>query len=78
MIFWKDKRCGDNMLSVSFPSLFALVDSKDIWVEDVWNYVEGRRGGGGILVFLVLLMIRRWIAWRDFYHVCMGRECVGM
>ena len=26
------------MLHVLFPSLFALAISKDVWVEDVWNY----------------------------------------
>ena len=27
--FWKDIWCGDELLCVSFPSLFALVVSKD-------------------------------------------------
>ncbi|RVX10684.1 hypothetical protein CK203_018196 [Vitis vinifera] len=38
--FWKDKWCGDELLCTTFPSLFAIVASKD-WVVDVWN--TGRR-----------------------------------
>ena len=33
--FWKDKWCGDFPLCVSFPSLFALFDSKEVWVVDI-------------------------------------------
>ena len=30
---------------MSFPSLFALADSKEAWVEDVWIFlIEGGRG----------------------------------
>ena len=44
--FWKDKLCGDTPLSVYSPSLFALIDLKEAWVEDVWNsLVEVGRGG---------------------------------
>ncbi|KAL6347606.1 hypothetical protein AAG906_026134 [Vitis piasezkii] len=32
--FWKDKECGNNTLCDSFPSLYALADSKDAWVAD--------------------------------------------
>ena len=33
--FRKDKWCRDDLLGASFPSLFALVDSKDAWIEGV-------------------------------------------
>ncbi|RVW40434.1 Protein arginine N-methyltransferase 2 [Vitis vinifera] len=39
--FWKDIWCGDKPLCVSFPSLLALVVSKDAWVKDVWRCNEG-------------------------------------
>ena len=32
--FWKDKWCGNNTLRDSFPSLYALADSKDAWVAN--------------------------------------------
>lgn len=44
--FWKDKWCGDSPLCLSFSSLFALADSKEVWVEDIWDFsAEGGRGG---------------------------------
>ena len=57
MKFWKDKWYGDNLLSASFPFLFGLANSKDVWVEDVLNYSTKERVG--ILVSLNLLMIGR-------------------
>ena len=33
----EDKWFGDEPLCVSFPSLFAIVVSKDAWVADLWN-----------------------------------------
>ena len=39
--FWKDKWCGDEPLSVSFPSLFALATSKEAWVVDLWSHSNG-------------------------------------
>lgn len=40
--FWKDKWCEDELLSVSFPSLFAPAASKEVWVADMWNStIEG-------------------------------------
>ena len=39
MGFWKDKWCGDELLCTTFPSLFAIVASKD-WAVDVWNTVD--------------------------------------
>lgn len=35
--FWLDKWCGDEPLRSSFPSLFALTNSKEAWVADVWS-----------------------------------------
>ncbi|RVW30273.1 putative glucose-6-phosphate 1-epimerase [Vitis vinifera] len=32
-----DKRCSDELLCISFASLFALATSKEAWVRDVWN-----------------------------------------
>ena len=68
VLFLKDRWCGDNLLCVLYPSLFALLISKDAWVVNVWNSSVERGGGGevGILVSLDLLMIGRWIVWRDF------------
>ena len=42
--FWKDIWCGNNSLREAFPSLFALVNSKDAWVADCWDYL-GEEGG---------------------------------
>ena len=33
--FWKDRWCGDEALRISFPSLYALVTSKEAWVAEV-------------------------------------------
>ena len=40
--FWKDKCCGDEPLNISFPSLFALSNSKDAWVVDLWQHSNER------------------------------------
>ena len=48
--FWKDKWCGDEPLNVSFPSLFALSNSKDAWVVELWQH--SNKGGGWNLNFL--------------------------
>ena len=37
MIFWKDKWCGDVASCGSFPSLYALVDSNEVWMAEVWD-----------------------------------------
>ncbi|KAL6314646.1 hypothetical protein AAG906_026990 [Vitis piasezkii] len=42
--FWKDNWCGNNTLCDSFPSLYALADSKDAWVTDCWDSL-GEEGG---------------------------------
>ena len=39
--FWKDKRCGDDPLCISFPSLFVISLAKEAWVEDVWSHSGG-------------------------------------
>lgn len=39
--FSRDKWCGDDPLTVSFPSLFALATSKDR-VADLWSHSNGR------------------------------------
>ena len=38
--FWKDIWCGDTLLSISFPSLFAIATSKEAWVCDVWEHTN--------------------------------------
>ena len=48
MRFWKDKWCGETLSCVSLPSLFALVDLKEAWVEDIWDSLG--RGGGAMLI----------------------------
>ena len=37
MRFWKDEWCGDVALCDSFPSLYALAESKEVWVAEVWD-----------------------------------------
>ena len=42
--FWNDKWCGDEPLNVSFSSLFALSNSKEAWVVELWQHSS--EGGG--------------------------------
>ncbi|RVW27814.1 putative mitochondrial protein [Vitis vinifera] len=42
--FWEDRWCRDKALSLSFPSLYALVTSKEAWVAEVWD-ATGEDGG---------------------------------
>ena len=35
--FWKDVWCGETLLCDSFPSLFAIAQSKDAWLKDYWS-----------------------------------------
>ena len=42
--FWNDKWCGDEPLSVAFPTLFGIAISKDAWVADMWDADRGRGG----------------------------------
>ncbi|KAL6342854.1 hypothetical protein AAG906_016873 [Vitis piasezkii] len=60
--FWKDNWCGNKTLCDFFPSLYALVDSKDAWVADCWDSL-GKKGDG-IPGSLDLSMIGRWRRWR--------------
>ena len=39
--FWKDRWCGDSPFCVAFPTLFAISTSKDVWVKNVWSFIEG-------------------------------------
>ena len=40
--FWKDKWCEASPFCDSFPSLFALALSKDVWVNDMWSSADGK------------------------------------
>ena len=35
--FWLDKWYGDSSLKESFLTLFAITDSKDAWVVNMWE-----------------------------------------
>ncbi|RVW35866.1 hypothetical protein CK203_084628 [Vitis vinifera] len=73
--FWKDKWCGTTPLCDSFPSLFALATPKEAWVKDVWIVSQSREMGGvAALASLGLSMIGRWMRWRGYCYVCVGRE----
>ncbi|RVW36183.1 hypothetical protein CK203_100357 [Vitis vinifera] len=63
--FWKDKECGNNTLCDSFPSLYALADSKDAWIVDCWDSLGEE--GSEIPVSLDLSMIGRWRRWRVLF-----------
>ena len=39
--FWDDVWCGENPLSVTFPSLYLLVESKGAMVAEVWDTTRG-------------------------------------
>ena len=47
--FWKDKWCGDSPLCHSFPSLFSISSSKEVWVRDIWREIGD--GGHWDLIF---------------------------
>ena len=77
--FWKDKWCGTTPLCDSFPSLFALATPKEAWVKDVWIVSQSREMGGvAALASLGLSMIGRWMRWRGYCYVCVGREWIWM
>ena len=35
--FWKDKWYGNDVLYDSFPSMYALVASKEAWLVELWD-----------------------------------------
>ena len=41
--FWEDKWCGENLLCVSFPMLYAVAASKGATMGEVFGNDEGRR-----------------------------------
>ena len=67
--FWEDRWCGDDALSVSFPSLYVLVASKEAWVAEVWD--SSREKGGWNPRFSGRFMIERW---RVSFSPYKGRE----
>ena len=52
MDFW----CGEQPLSINFPSLFSTVVNKEALVANLWN-PDGEEGGWGPLISLDLSMI---------------------
>ena len=63
--FWKDRWCGATPLYLTFPTLFAIVSSKEIWRD---RRREWGMGDVGILCFLDTLMIGCWKRLKDFWH----------
>ena len=51
-------------LSISFPSLFAIVRSREAWVSDYWTWQGEEQGGNQDS--LDVLMIWRWMMQRYF------------
>ena len=43
-IFWEDEWCGENPLSASFPTLYAIAASKGAKVGEVWKNTGDGRG----------------------------------
>ena len=72
--FWKDKWCGNNTLCDSFPSLYALANSKEVWVAAVGTC--WRKRGVGIPGSLNLSMIGRWRWWRGSFLTLQGKRLV--
>ena len=44
IIFWTDPWCGNNVLSQSFPNLFAMVAQRNATVEEMWDQNFGQGG----------------------------------
>ena len=40
--FWEDSWCGEGPLCEPYPALFALADSKEALVADVWDTSRGK------------------------------------
>ncbi|RVX14330.1 hypothetical protein CK203_017363 [Vitis vinifera] len=72
--FWKDK-CGNDALCDSFPSLYALAASKEVWVAKVWDSM-GEEGGWNPRS-LSLSMIGRWRWWRVLLSLDMQSRSSG-
>ena len=76
--FWKDCWCGEEPLSLSFPSLFSLAVNKEALVLDVWDPVgEEGGGGGGPLFSLDLSMIGSWKRSKAFCNVIQGNIVIN-
>ena len=54
--FWKDRWCSEEPLCEIFPSLFALFDSKEAWVANLWEH----RGEGGNWNFRFVRNLNDW------------------
>ena len=54
--FWKDRWCSEEPLCEIFPSLFALSNSKEAWVVDLWEH----RGEGGNWNFRFVRNLNDW------------------
>ena len=50
MSFWKDVWCGEEVLTLTFPTLYNMVDHKDAMVADVWD--DNREDRGWLPIFL--------------------------
>ena len=48
--FWKNVCCGEEALSLTFPTLFNLAAHKDAMVAEVWDDI--REDGGWLPIFL--------------------------
>ena len=54
--FWKDRWCSEEPLCEIFPPLFALSNSKEAWVADLWEH----RGEGGNWNFRFVRNLNDW------------------
>ena len=54
--FWKDRWCIEKPLCEAFPSLFALSDSKEAWVANLWEH----RGESGNWNFRFVRNLNDW------------------
>ena len=54
--FWKDRWCSEEPLCEIFSSLFALFDSKEAWVANLWEH----RGEGGNWNFRFVRNLNDW------------------
>ena len=72
--FWKDKWCGEEPLSLTFPSLFSIATNKEAMVADYWNPI-GEEGGWSPL------FARPFIDWemedvKIFQHDLQGKRVI--